>query len=225
MNRIDITTSRLAAAVLGGAAVAWAIAGCAAPTGAASAAPAIASSASTSPSRVPSAVPSASTSPFAERAASTVSSATALASASASPSPSPAQPSLSAEPVLADTAGQPPHFATPDAAMRYLVAAYNAHDLRSEMHVTTPDARTQLETERQWVNTFSFNNCQVDGTQGDYICQFDMASMVATASPGTGTAAGNTSSATATAMGEITVLVAPADRPGWYMYGNMGCGG
>ena len=26
-------------------------------------------------------------------------------------------------------------------------------------------------------------------------------------------------------MNEITVLVAPATRPGWYMYYNMGCGG
>ena len=101
--------------------------------------------------------------------------------------------------------------------MRYLVAAYNAHDLTSEMHVTTPDARTQLEAERQWVNTFSFANCDVDGSQGDYICTFDMASKVAPASTGTDPAAAQ--------MGEITVLVAPALRPGWYMYANMGCGG
>lgn len=26
------------------------------------------------------------------------------------------------------------------------------------------------------------------------------------------------------AMNEITVLVAPAQRPGWYMYFNEGCG-
>ena len=132
--------------------------------------------------------------------------------------------------------------------MRYLVAAYNAHDLASEMHVTTPDARTQLESERQWVNTFSFDNCQVDGTQGDYICTFDMVSMVPTPSASTSadpapdnTAADNTapdntapddtvvastdSTGAVTQMGEITVIVAPALRPGWYMYASEGCGG
>jgi len=28
-----------------------------------------------------------------------------------------------------------------------------------------------------------------------------------------------------TGMGEITVTVAPAQRPGWYMYADAGCGG
>lgn len=102
--------------------------------------------------------------------------------------------------------------------MRYLVAAYNRHDIAAEMHVTTPDARAQLEAERQWVNTFSFNSCGVDGSQGDYICTFDMTSMVPTA------AAGGTAADTATAMAEITVIVAPAARPGWYMYASEGCG-
>jgi len=36
-----------------------------------------------------------------------------------------------------------------------------------------------------------------------------------------GDALGNTPAG----MNEITVLVAPATRPGWYMYYNMGCGG
>jgi hypothetical protein len=154
---------------------------------------------------------------------------------------------LSVEPAAA-AAGQSPHFDTPDAAMRYLVAAYNAHDMTAERHVTTPDARTQLESERQWVNTFSFDNCQVDGTQGDYVCTFDMVSMVptpsASASPDTttgdtapdGSAPDNAASddtvidstdstGAATEMGEITVLAAPALRPGWYMYASEGCGG
>jgi hypothetical protein len=114
--------------------------------------------------------------------------------------------------------------------MRYLVAAYNAHDLTAERHVTTPDAHTQLESERQWVNTFSFDNCQVDGTQGDYVCTFDMVSMVptpsASASADTATdSTGSTGSTGAvTEMGEITVIVAPALRPGWYMYASEGCG-
>jgi hypothetical protein len=119
--------------------------------------------------------------------------------------------------------------------MRYLVAAYNRHDIAAEMHVTTPDARTQLESERQWVNTFSFDNCAVDGTQGDYICTFDMTSMVPTAAAGspdpvsptpdgTATDPGTVSIPAAVEMAEITVIVAPAARPGWYMYASEGCG-
>ena len=114
--------------------------------------------------------------------------------------------------------------------MRYLVAAYNRRDIAAEMHVTTPDARTQLEAERQWVNTFSFDSCDVDGTQGDYICTFDMTSMVPTAdSPAADSTAIDSTAAVsipaATEMAEITVIVAPAARPGWYMYASEGCGG
>jgi hypothetical protein len=109
--------------------------------------------------------------------------------------------------------------------MRYLVAAYNRHDIAAEMHVTTPDARTQLEAERQWVNTFSFDSCDVDGTQGDYICTFDMTSMVPTPSVDAGTADTTQADANAgTGMAEMTVIVAPATRPGWYMYASEGCG-
>jgi hypothetical protein len=138
--------------------------------------------------------------------------------------PSPAVPSAAVVPV-ADASS--PHFATPADAMRYLVAAYNAHDLKSEMHVTTPDARTQLETERQWVNTFSFDSCDVDGTQGDYVCTLDMASMVPFASAASvtdGTPTDSIPAGSGTEMGEITVIVAPATRPGWYMYASEGCG-
>jgi hypothetical protein len=111
-------------------------------------------------------------------------------------------------------AQQLPHFDTPEAAMRYLVAAYNAHDLTAERHVTTPDSRDQLETERQWVNTFRFDSC-TPGV-GDYSCTFDMVSMVASAAP--------SASSDASQMNEITVVVAPAKTPGWYMYANEGCG-
>jgi len=110
--------------------------------------------------------------------------------------------------------------------MRYLVAAYNRHDITAEMHVTTPDARTQLEAERQWVNTFRFDSCDVDGGQGDYVCMFDMVSMVPTPAADAGSIDGTQADANAgTEMGEITVIVAPAARPGWYMYASEGCGG
>jgi len=104
--------------------------------------------------------------------------------------------------------------------MRYLVAAYNLHDIAAEMHVTTPDSRAALENERQWVNTFSFHSCTVNPGGGDYSCQFDMVSKVKTTDQGT-----DSFGADVQQMGEITVLVAPAQRPGWYMYYNEGCGG
>jgi hypothetical protein len=135
------------------------------------------------------------------------------------PANPPSVPRPSAVPVAA---GSAPHFATPDAAMRYLVAAYNRHDIASEMHVTTPDSRAALETERQWVNTFSFHSCTVNPGGGDYSCQFDMVSKVKKATNDDFNPFGDD---VVENMGEITVLVAPAQRPGWYMYFNEGCGG
>jgi hypothetical protein len=120
---------------------------------------------------------------------------------------------------LAVPADAVPHFTNPDDAMTYLVAAYNRHDIAAERHVTTPESRAALETERQWVNTFSFHSCTLNPGGGDYTCQFDMVSKVRTA--------GETPDAfgqDVEKMGEITVLVAPAARPGWYMYFNEGCG-
>lgn len=96
--------------------------------------------------------------------------------------------------------------------MRFLVAAYNDHDITAEMHVTTPDSRAQLEQERQWVKTFSFDNCSVNPGGGDYTCQFDIVTAVQPDDANV-------------AMGEITVIAAPAARTGWYMYANYGCGG
>ncbi len=132
--------------------------------------------------------------------------------------PGPSKPGPSNSTI--DAVGSPPHFTTPDAAMRYLVAAYNLHDLKAEMHVTTPDSRAALENERQWVNTFSFHSCTLNPAGGDYSCQFDMVSKVKTTDQGT-----DGFGADIQQMGEITVLVAPAQRPGWYMYYNEGCGG
>jgi hypothetical protein len=155
-----------------------------------------------------------------------VATATATTTA-ATPTAATPPPSATASPVATSSpgastpaSGSAPHFTTPDDAMRYLVAAYNAHDLTSEMHVTTPDSRAALETERQWVNTFSFHSCTLNPGGGDYSCQFDMVSKVATTDQGTDGFGDDLQQ-----MGEITVLVAPAQRPGWYMYYNEGCGG
>jgi hypothetical protein len=150
-----------------------------------------------------------------------ISSARPQVSSSAHSSTTRSVPQPTAEPV--EVAGQrSPHFATPDAAMRYLVAAYNAHDVSSERHVTTPDSRIALESERQWVKTFAFHSC-AKNPGGDYTCVFTMLERVkgVQAAPNTYDDFGSE----VTDMNEITVLVAPAARPGWYMYFNFGCGG
>lgn len=107
--------------------------------------------------------------------------------------------------------------------MRYLVDAYNRHDVQAEMHVTTPDSRAALENEREWVKTFTFRSCAKNADAGDYSCVFDMAELVDPASSPSSTTFDGFGY-TVAPMNEITVLVAPADRPGWYMYYNMGCG-
>jgi hypothetical protein len=136
------------------------------------------------------------------------------------PVTAPVTATASAQPVSAVTV---PHFGSPEAAMRYLVAAYNAHDIVSERHVTGPDARASLEGERKWVNTFRFDHCDSAGGS-QYWCVFDMVSKVA-ATTTTTVAGGDNFGNDLQSMGEITVLVAPAARPGWYMAGNLGCGG
>jgi hypothetical protein len=135
---------------------------------------------------------------------------------------SPAAPVSAAQP--AGTAPAPPaavpHFTTPDAAMQYLVAAYNTNNEVNIRHVTTPDSRDQFEAERQWVKAFRFRSCTANGSPTwDHTCVLDivttMSEVSATIDPATG----------AQVMNEVTVLVAPAERTGFYLAANEGCGG
>jgi hypothetical protein len=238
-----IRTTTLGVAVLG---VGLALAGCATPAAktATSVAPAAAAATSPAPPAPVAAAPVAQVAPVAQTVqvapVAPVVSAAPVAPSSAPPSPpvvattattppsASASPSASAPPSVkaSPSASTPPsssapHFTTPDAAMRYLVAAYNSHNIAAEMHVTTPDSRAALETERQWVNTFSFHSCTLNPGGGDYSCQFDMVSKVKTTTSDDFNPFGQD---VVENMGEITVLVAPAQRPGWYMYFNEGCG-
>jgi hypothetical protein len=104
--------------------------------------------------------------------------------------------------------------------MRYLVAAYNSGDETAIRHVTTPDSRIQFESERQWVRTFRFRSCTANGAPAwDFTCVLDIVATM----PGVTT---NTDPATGLPiMNEVTVLVSPAARPGYYLSANQGCGG
>ncbi len=95
-----------------------------------------------------------------------------------------------------------PHFTTPQASMRYLVAAYNGNDLVSLMHVTTPAARHNLLLMRANAPNLQLVSCAANASAGDYTCAFTHDFPVASHRSG---------------HGQAHFTVAPADRPGWYM--------
>jgi hypothetical protein len=104
--------------------------------------------------------------------------------------------------------------------MRYLAAAYNSGDEAAIRHVTTPDSRTQFESERQWVQTFRFRDCTANGAPAwDYNCTLDIIANVSGVSPNIDANTG------LVVMDEVALLVAPAARTGYYLEANAGCGG
>ena len=116
------------------------------------------------------------------------------------PAPKPAPPR--------DTRRGTPYFATPRAAMRYLVWAYNGHHDRALRHVTRPDARTALLAMRPYAPTLTLDGCTTYGG-GEYLCTFGHS--LAKPSPGH-------------RHGHAEFLVAPAYRHGWYMTVLAACG-
>ena len=94
------------------------------------------------------------------------------------------------------------HFATPQAAMRYLAAAYNRNDLAALKHVTTPQARNNLLFMRPNADHLQLVGCTVNARRGDYLCGFTHGFPAATHQAGTGHA---------------HFTAAPADKVGWYM--------
>jgi hypothetical protein len=144
--------------------------------------------------------------------------AAALASAAAVPASTPVTPVASATPAPGTVAVIPPApaaehmvrstpvrrgmFATPEDAMRYLVTAYNHHDLVSLKHVTTPEARDALEAMRANATDLRLRSCTFRRERGDYECTFSH---------------GFPASAHRTDRGRAVFTVAPAYKPGWYM--------
>jgi hypothetical protein len=94
------------------------------------------------------------------------------------------------------------HFATPEASMRYLSAAYNRNDLAALKHVTTPEARTNLQFMRPNADNLRLVGCTANAGRGDYTCSFSHDFPAASHRSG---------------HGQAHFTVAPADRVGWYM--------
>lgn len=175
------------AATLAALAVALAAAGCgdgrSSPATAAAtqvAVPAQIASATTPPARTPSSAPSSAPS----------SSAPSAESGSTTPTPKPAL-----------------HFATPEAAMRYLAAAYNRNDLPALKKVTNEPARAALVELRKEATNLQLTGCSRQ-PRGDYVCSFrhDF--------PAHRHRAGH---------GQAAFLAAPANKPGWYMTVLLDC--
>ena len=117
-------------------------------------------------------------------------------------------------PVTATTAAQAPstpHFATPQAAMDYLTAAWNANDVVALDHVTNPAARSELASMHSEAVNLRLNHCN-PRPAGDYICYFDHDYPA-----GTATTLGG-------GVGHAVFLAGPAARPGWYMTVFITCG-
>jgi hypothetical protein len=133
----------------------------------------------------------------------------------ASPAPAAAAPAAPARPATPITnssprtptltptpAPRPLHFATPQASMRYLAAAYNRNDLAALKHVTTPEARTNLQFMRPDASNLRLVGCTANAGRGDYSCAFSHDFPAASHRSG---------------HGQAHFTAAPADRVGWYM--------
>ena len=110
-----------------------------------------------------------------------------------------------------------PHFDTPEAAMTYLAAAWNANDLVSLKHVTDPSARDELNAMHDVAVNLQLKTCVAREGAGDYTCSFshDYPPHASTTVPEAGHEH---------PRGEAVFLVGPADTPGWYMTVFESCG-
>ena len=93
--------------------------------------------------------------------------------------------------------------------MTYLVAAFNSDDAAALHAVTTPSAYEELTQMRSEAVNLQLQYCTADAHRGDYYCYFSH---------------DYPASLHQTGHGASTILVAPAENPGWYMYSLVGCG-
>jgi hypothetical protein len=116
-------------------------------------------------------------------------------------SPTAAAPAPATSPAGPATGSTGPHFATPQAAMAYLAAAYNSDDTAALHAVTNAQSFTSLQSMRTTDTNLRLTSCRPTG-HGDDECTFRY------------TYVGEGQHAARNAM----VTAAPALNPGWYMY-------
>jgi hypothetical protein len=101
-----------------------------------------------------------------------------------------------------------PHFSTPQAAMRYLAAAYDRNDVAALHYVTNPSSFKALMDMRSEAVDLQLRSCTPTG-HGDYNCVFQHRYPKSMHDSG---------------YGESDFIAAPAINPGWYMYLFKDCG-
>jgi hypothetical protein len=121
-----------------------------------------------------------------------------------------ASPSTAAPTVHIPTP-KPPHFATPEEAMRYLATAWNDRNTVALRHVTNPSAREQLDAMHSEAVNLRLTSCALQPA-GDYQCTFSHDYPAEYAHPAS------------EKHGEAVFLVGPALTPGWYMTVFQHCG-
>ena len=109
-----------------------------------------------------------------------------------------------------------PHFASPDAAMVYLAAAWNSGNVQEIDYVTDPAGRAQMDSMATLMVNLRFKSCTANQA-GDYTCYFTH-DIAASTSPTTYPNPGGYP------PGEAVFTVAPADGPGWYLTQVVHCG-
>ena len=103
-----------------------------------------------------------------------------------------------------------PHFYSPDAAMEYLAAAWNANNVQEIDYVTSPAGRDQLNSMASEMPNLRFTDCEANPSAGDYTCFFSH-DIVPSTSPTTYPNPNNYP------PGEAVFTVGPASAPGWYL--------
>lgn len=100
------------------------------------------------------------------------------------------------------------YFATPEAAMRYLAAAWNRNDKVALWHVTTPDGRDALDAMHDEAVNLRLDKC-TKNPAGDYTCEFTHDYPPSMHKKG---------------IGHATFIAGPAREHGWYMTVFVTCG-
>lgn len=109
-----------------------------------------------------------------------------------------------------------PHFDTPQAAMTYLAAAWNADDVQELDYVTDPAGRQQLDSMSTLMENLKLKYC-TQNPAGDYTCYFSH-DITPSTSPTT------YPNPQGFPPGEAVFTVAPAATPGWYLTNVIHCG-